>query len=148
MLAVIIFVLSTAAASGVLFVLWQDSGRSVTALQQTLQGNPGVRHSTAPTNARDPLQPVLILTDDLTDQREELEKQLRTPLRRYYATKTEQLGDIRVQRADDDKHTASVTLTVTDGATMNEYTFFYDRTGKDREGPYPTWEPSLLDNTD
>ncbi len=145
--AIIVFLLSLAAAGGALFVLWQDVDQSSMALQQLLRRRPLPTTSPTPTATVDPLIPALILDSGMAGDRAELETQLWMPLRRYFATQPEQLGDIYVTDATADTHTARVTLHVTNNNETTEQFFFYDRSGKDKDGPYPKWVPGMLDDT-
>lgn len=144
--AIIVFLLSLVAFGGALFVLWQDVDHSPTALQQLLLRRPLPTNPT-PTATVDPLVPALVLGDGVASDRAELETQLWMPLRRYFATQPEQLGDIHVTDATTDTHTARVTLQVTKNNESTEQFFFYDRSGKDKDGPFPKWVPGMLDDT-
>lgn len=144
-LALIIFIISALAAGGVLFLLWQDSGRSWTNLQQVLKGGTPVPPREVPANTNDPLEASLVVASELAGERADFERQLLTPLRSYYATRTERLMRVEVLPADTDDHSTHVTLTVTENGEKREHTFFYDRGGEDLDGPYPKWEVALLD---
>lgn len=146
-LALTIFILSLIGASGVLYALWRDSDRSVGVLWQLVAGNRPVSRPT-PTVSHDSLAAPLMLTPVLEKERAELEKQLRSPLRAYYATQAEQLLEIAAEPAEDGEHTSHVTLTVRAEGTVRQHTFFFDRTGKEHDGPYPSWEPAMLDTAE
>src|SRR5688572_11013941 len=98
--ALVIFVLSLVAAGGVLFLLWQDTGHSLPSVLTLLQGQPVSVPSPTPENPDDPLQPDFIVEAALAGDTSELEKQLRDPLRAYYATKPERLKNTVVEKAD------------------------------------------------
>lgn len=146
-MAIIVFLLSLVAAGGALFVLWQDVDHSPVALQKLLLRQPLPTTSPTPTATVDPLVPALVLGNGMASDRAELETQLWMPLRRYFATQPERLGDIEVTDATADKHTARVTLQVTKNNESTEQFFFYDRSGKDKDGPFPKWVPGMLDDT-
>lgn len=144
--ALVVFALSLVAAGGVLFLLWQDTGRSLPSVIALLQGQPVSVPSPAPENPDDPLQPDFIVEPALAGDTSELEKQLRDPLRAYYATKPERLKNTVVEKADG-AHSTRVTLTLATTQGEEIVTFFYDRSGEDRDGAYPKWGPSMFDNT-
>lgn len=144
-LAVVIFLLSLLAAAAMLFILWQDAGRSTTALLALVRGETAAPSPTPST--LDPLVPSLLLADELINDRADLEKQLWMPLRAYYATRAERLGNITVAPADTPKHTTRVTIQLSTPEDSTEHSFYYDRSGKNRDGSYPKWEPGMLDDT-
>jgi len=95
------------------------------------------------------LLPGFVVDESLKDDQSELEQQLYAPLRSYYATRDERLGEVRITTSEDEEHTTEVVMTLISaeetGGTRIE--FFYDRAGDDRTGGYPLWTPSHLDNT-
>lgn len=144
--ALLIFGLSLLAAGGMLVLLWQDTGQSTSAIVALIKGEPLPEPTAALPNPDDPLQPDFTVSAALTQDQAELEKQLRDPLRLYYATKPERLKKTMVDVADLEPHTTRVTLTLATVHGEEIVTFFYDRTGKERDGAYPKWEPSMFDN--
>lgn len=145
--ALILFGLSLLAAGSMLVLLWQDAGQSIPALTALIQGNPLPVPYATPQNPDDPLQPDFTVSAALAPDHGELEKQLRDPLRAYYATKSERLKKTVVEAASAPPHTARVTITLATPQGEEIITFFFDRTGRDHEGLYPKWEPSMFDNT-
>lgn len=147
-LALILFIASTMLAGFALVTLRQDAGSFRVALQSLWLGDTIFPSPTPELPSESSLEAPLHIAEPLLDDREQFEKQLRAPLRAYYATKPEQLDEITVALPENDQHTAVVTYTLStpDGAATT-HTFFYDKSGKKKDGPYPTWEPGLLDNT-
>jgi len=133
--AIILFVISLAAAGGV--AAWQ---RWRPPLDET--------PVTADDAADDDLVALFIVDELLDADTEELRRFLYEPLRQYYATQPERLLTVVVNPSDEEEHTTSVSLTVQPLAGGNEQTqtFFYDRGGEEHDGDFPPWEPSLLDN--
>ncbi|MEX1997952.1 MAG: hypothetical protein WEA04_04770 [Candidatus Andersenbacteria bacterium] len=147
--ATLIFIVAVGACAGVGWLLWHDSGGSWATMNTWLrhgQADPlPVLTPSLPPN--DILQPQLTVHPSLVSQTPEFEKKLLAPLRAYYATKTERLGNISVAPADNPTHQTRVTYELMTPDGHQVLTFFYDRAGTDHTGPYPSWEPGLLDNT-
>jgi hypothetical protein len=145
-LALTVFFLALIAAGFVLWQLWRDGGDWSDFKTLVMTGQRPTPAST--TTPADPLLPTVQVDRSLQDQYVELETSLITPLRAYYATKPERLGTITVEPADTEQHTTRVTFELWNGSESTTHRFFYDRTGEERQGPYPAWEPTLLDVTD
>ncbi len=147
-LAVTIFIISAGLMSVVVTMLWRDTGSLPATLAGLRSGSaPAPLLSPSPT-ATSRLESPLRLHPELASEQAAFEQRLRAPLRSYYATKPERLGEITVSPTEDEEHSTSVSysLTTPEGETRT-HTFYYDRTGKNRDGNYPTWEPGMLDNT-
>lgn len=145
-LSLLVLLAAIVAVGGVGWLLWNDADGSPEQLQQLLTSHqlpPAPVETTTP----DPLRPTVIISPALKEDTAQLETKLISPLRAYYATKSERLGTITVDQATSDEHTAQVTFELISGGNATQHTFYYDRQGPDKNGNYPTWEPSLLDKT-
>lgn len=145
-LSLLVFVVAVLACVVVGWLLWQDAGQSWPAWQQlVLHRSRPV--SVSPTPTVDALRPSVTIDSALKNQAQELEDQLVTPLREYYATKSERLGTIAIMPSDKPNHSTKVSYQLMSGQDQAQTTFYYDRSGEDKQGPFPTWSPSLLDIT-
>lgn len=146
----LVFILSVLAAGSVAYLLWRDTEGAVSTIftgGPTAQTEPAAS-ATPPTGPPGNfLVPDFAVDPVLQDDYNELTQQLLIPLRAYYATKQERLGRITVDPAEDTDHTAQVSFELIDAQGPTTHTFFYDRGGTEKTGPYPTWEPSFLDIT-
>jgi hypothetical protein len=132
--AMLFFVVAVLAAGVGRYLLWQQGINAPRATPEVTSG--GV------------LEPAFIVEPALAEDTKELQRTLVTPLRAYYATRDEHVSNIVVAPAESDDHTAQVTLEIATPDGPREQIFFFDRTGKDLQGPYPTWEPAHLDQTE
>lgn len=95
----------------------------------------------------DVLNPEFSVAPGVDVSQVELEKRLLAPMRAYYATRTERLGDITVELAEG-KHSLRVSFELESSGTTTPHVFFYDPVETDNGQEYPMWEPSLLDVTE
>ncbi|MAF81015.1 hypothetical protein CL628_03300 [bacterium] len=93
------------------------------------------------------LLPEFQISDDLSEDRAELETKLFIPLRNHYATRDERLGDVSISLTEDEEHTAKVTMTLVTSGGERTLEFFFDREGEEQDEDWPTWTLSNLDNT-
>jgi hypothetical protein len=98
------------------------------------------------------LEPIIDLAPNLDVPTNIIQQNLISPMRAYYATKSDQLRSIKVTKVPSDlNHDLSVTITLTNQSSdSRSLSFFYDQS-RDEDGNqtgFPTWSPSLFDNTD
>lgn len=137
-LAVIIFLLSLGAAA---FITWQ------------LQGLPWANNLSAralapvpvASNAI-PLTPGLTIAPELEQYRPQIMSELVDPLRQYYATKTERLGDIAVAVSNVKKYAAKIRIELQTEVGQNTATFYFGA-AKDGAAQFTPWDPSAFDQT-
>jgi len=129
--AIVVFIISLSLAGWVTFRLWQNNFQ-LPFIQKVALATP------TPTITNDFLSAKLILDNTLESKRQELTKKLLLPMRQYYATRPEHLGNITVEKIDDNKHSARVTFDLIKDSGSKTVSFYYDG---------DKWDPGMLDNT-
>ena len=99
-----------------------------------------------PTQQQNTLMPNITIDSSLTNHRSNLEKQLISPLRLYYATREQRLQAINIDPTEKENFLALVTLTLIKENTPENIEFLYVDT-QDEKTDFPAWEPSMFDNT-
>ena len=139
-LSLILFGIALAVAGFVAVQLLHKDINPLT-LQKRLRSTP------SPTVTYDYLSPQLTIDPAFSAQEEELKKNLVSPLRQYYATRTERLGNISIEQIHSDKHTSRVTFDLMLGGANKTISFYYDQVEDHNKLIFPQWNPGMLDNT-
>lgn len=145
-LSLTVFFVSLAAAG---FVAWRLSSETWFSLFSSQSANQAeLTTSDAPSEpilAADPLMPDINIAPSLIGQEATLNRQLITPLRLYYATRTDHLKSITVEPSTNNEYAALVTLQLATNNNAASVIFLYG-SSQDEEIDFPAWEPGLLDD--
>ena len=145
-LSLVFFVISLTIVASLKLWLWgQQSGENLLLFNQGT-----VTDNVVEDSALDELlQPQFSVGSGLQQDTAVLTEKLFEPLRQFYATSDDRLGDVVILESKDEEHSAKVEYELeTAAGVATKIFFFYDREGEDRSGDWRGWEPSLLDNTD
>lgn len=137
-LAVLLLIVAGVAAGFTSWRLWQ---RSTTITEQS---TPHVPPLTNDDNSI--LLPNFTVDPKLAAAEAELTQRLFIPMRNFYATREERLGDVAVTTSTDEEHTTIVTVSLSENGQSRQVTFFFDRQGDDRDGDFRPWSLSDFDN--
>jgi len=144
-LALIVFIICLLLAGILRLLLWsQENNQALPLIGSNVR-----QENTADNSATDDLlTSQFVVGNGLRAEQAILTKKLFEPMRQYYATNSDRLGDAAVTKSDDEEHSATVIFTLETDAGPVEQVFFYDREGEEKSGDWQTWEPGMLDNTE
>lgn len=135
-LAVIIFLAALAAAA---FVTWRLKGTPWQMRAAVLLPPPSP-------SSNDLLELQVSINPELEQYRPQLIAKLVTPMRQYYATKAERLGNISIEPSDVGKYAAKVSVAITADSGAQNRSFYFGSV-KDNKTDFIPWDPGFFDRT-